>query len=132
MPRFSPEVIDHFTNPRNGGELPGADIRAFVGNPVCGDQIQLTATVVDGVVADIRFRAFGCSPSLAAASMLTTMLAGEPVHTAGSLTAEAVVTALGGLAPEQRHVAALAVDVAHRFAANFESGVNDDGLAGDD
>ena len=126
MPRFSPVIIDHFTNPRNGGELPDADVRAFVGNPVCGDQIQLTAMVVDGVVTDIRFRAFGCSPSLAVASLLTTILGGRPLCTAADVDAESIATALGGLAPEQRHVAGLAVDVAHRLFTNFESGVSDD------
>lgn len=126
MPRFSPTVVDHFTNPRNIGELAGANVRAFVGNPVCGDQILLTAHVRDGVVVDLRFQAFGCSASLAVASLLTTVLKGSAVDRAAALDADEVEELTGGLAPDQRHVAALAADVAHRLAANFRSGVNDD------
>lgn len=126
MPRFSPTVVDHFTNPRNIGELADANVRAFVGNPVCGDQILLTAQVHDGVVADLRFQAFGCSASLAVASLLTTVLKGSVVDRAAQLDAGEVEELSGGLAPDQRHVAALAADVAHRLADNFRSGVNDD------
>lgn len=126
MPRFSPTVVDHFTNPRNIGELADANVRAFVGNPVCGDQILLTAQVHDGLVADLRFQAFGCSASLAVASLLTTVLKGSMVDRAAQLDAGEVEELSGGLAPDQRHVAALAADVAHRLADNFRSGVNDD------
>jgi nitrogen fixation NifU-like protein len=126
MPRFSPTVVDHFTNPRNIGELADANVRAFVGNPVCGDQILLTAQVQDGVVADLRFQAFGCSASLAVASLVTTVLKGSVVDRAAQLDAGEVEELSGGLAPDQRHVAALAADVAHRLADNFRSGVNDD------
>jgi nitrogen fixation NifU-like protein len=119
-------VVDHFTNPRNIGELADANVRAFVGNPVCGDQILLTAHVTDGVVVDLRFQAFGCSASLAVASLLTTVLKGESIDRADGLDAGQVEGLTGGLAPDQRHVAGLAADVAKRLAANFRSGVNDD------
>lgn len=127
MPRFSQTIVDHFTNPRNSGQLDEPDVRAFVGNPVCGDQILLTATVVDDVVADIRFQAFGCSASLAVASLLTTVLGGATIGRAAALTAAEVTELAGGLAPDQRHVAALGSAVATRLAANFREGVNDDG-----
>jgi nitrogen fixation protein NifU and related proteins len=126
MGRFSPTVVDHFTNPRNIGQLDGANVRAFVGNPVCGDQILLTARVTGDVVTDLRFQAFGCSASLAVASLLTTVLKGQPVDRAAGLSSGDVEELTGGLSPDQRHVAALAADVAHRLAGNFRSGVNDD------
>lgn len=126
MGRFSAVVVDHFTNPRNSGQLSDADVRAFVGNPVCGDQILLTARVRDDVVTEVRFQAFGCSASLAVASLLTTVLTGATLGRADGLDAEEVMVLAGGLAPDQRHVAALAADVAHRLAANVRSGVNDD------
>jgi nitrogen fixation NifU-like protein len=126
MARFSPVIVDHFTNPRNSGELSDADVRAFIGNPVCGDQILLTAHVRDDVVTDIRFQAFGCSASLAVASLLTTTLVGSTVDDALGLDAAGVEALTGGLAPDQRHVAALAADVANRLANNFRKGVNDD------
>lgn len=126
MPRFSPVVVDHFTNPRNIGELAGANVRAFVGNPVCGDQILLTADIRGGVVEDLRFQAFGCSASLAVASLLTTVLKGESIDRVDGLDASRIAELAGGLAPDQRHVAGLAADVANRLAANFRSGVSDD------
>jgi nitrogen fixation NifU-like protein len=119
-------VVDHFTNPRNIGELADADVRAFIGNPVCGDQILLTAHVDDGVVVDLKFQAFGCSASLAVASLLTTVLKGASLDRADGLAAGEIEELAGGLAPDQRHVAGLAADVANRLAANFRSGVSDD------
>ncbi|WDZ82837.1 iron-sulfur cluster assembly scaffold protein [Micromonospora cathayae] len=126
MARFSPTVVDHFTNPRNSGEITDADVRAFVGNPVCGDQILLTARVRDDVVTDIRFQAFGCSASLAVASLLTTAIAGTPLTDVTGLDATRVEQLAGGLAPDQRHVAALGADVARRLVDNFRQGTNDD------
>jgi nitrogen fixation NifU-like protein len=126
MPRFSPTIVDHFTNPRNSGSIAEFDVRAFVGNPVCGDQILLTATVADDTVTAVRFQAFGCSASLAVASLLTTVLRGEPIDRAAGLEPAEVEELAGWLAPDQRHVAALASTVARRLAANFRAGVNDD------
>ncbi|MEV4811428.1 iron-sulfur cluster assembly scaffold protein [Micromonospora avicenniae] len=126
MARFSPTVVDHFTNPRNAGELTDADVRAFVGNPVCGDQILLTAHVRDDLVTEIRFQAFGCSASLAVASLLTTAIQGVPLDDVKGLDATRIEQLAGGLAPDQRHVAALGADVAHRLVDNFRRGSNDD------
>ena len=126
MGRFSPTVVDHFTNPRNIGQLADANVRAFVGNPVCGDQILLTAHVSDETVTDLRFQAFGCSASLAIASLLTTVLIGQSLDHAADLDAGRLEELTGGLAPDQRHVAGLAADVANRLADNFRNGVSDD------
>ncbi|GGK78266.1 iron-sulfur cluster assembly scaffold protein [Mangrovihabitans endophyticus] len=127
MGRFSATVVDHFTNPRNLGEIDDADVRAFVGNPVCGDQILLTANVAaDDVVSDIRFQAFGCSASLAVASLLTATIHGSPLGELTDLDAARLEELAGGLAPDQRHVAALGADVAHRLVNNFRRGANDD------
>lgn len=127
MPRFSATVVDHFTNPRNCGELADADVRAFVGNPVCGDQILLTALVQDDVVTEIAFQAFGCSASLAVASLLTTAIQGVALDDVKSLDATRIEDLAGGLAPDQRHVAALGADVAQRLVDNYRRGINDDG-----
>jgi nitrogen fixation NifU-like protein len=127
VPRFSAEVIDHFTNPRNFGRLDGPDVAAFVGNPVCGDQILLTARIRDDAVSDLRFEAFGCSASLAVASILTERLSGMAVAEIADLGEDQVADWAGGLAPEQRHVATLGAGVANRLAANYRSGVSDEG-----
>ena len=127
MARFSPTVVDHFTSPRNCGRLPVADVAAFVGNPVCGDQILLTARVDQDVVSDVAFEAFGCSASLAIASILTEQLIGLRIPDIAEITTEQVLEWSGGLSPDQRHVAELGADVAHRLVGNYRDGITDDG-----
>lgn len=124
--RYSPTVVDHFTNPRNSGEIADADVRAFVGNPVCGDQILLTARIAGDTVTDIAFQAFGCAPSLAVASVLTATIKNARLDDIEALDDRRVEELAGGLAPDQRHVAALGADVARRLVSNFREGVSDD------
>jgi nitrogen fixation NifU-like protein len=126
MPRFSAAVIDHFTNPRNCGRVEDPDVAAFVGNPVCGDQILLTARVRGDTVGEVAFEAFGCSASLAVASILTERLAGMPMADIADLDQDRVIDWAGGLAPDQRHVATLGADVAHRLAENYRTGISDE------
>ncbi|MET9509529.1 iron-sulfur cluster assembly scaffold protein [Streptomyces flavidovirens] len=126
MPRYSPTVVDHFTNPRNAGELEDPQVRAFIGNPVCGDQIMLTAKVEGGAITEIRFRAHGCAASLATASVLTEAAQGLPLAELETWDDAHVETLLGGLAPDQRHVATLGRQVAHRLVTNHREGVDDD------
>jgi nitrogen fixation protein NifU and related proteins len=126
VPRFSPKVIDHFTNPRNCGRLEDPDVTAFVGNPVCGDQILLTARISGDTVREVSFEAFGCSASLAVASILTERLAGMPITDIDGLDQDRVADWSGGLTPDQHHVAVLGADVAHRLAANYRNGAHDE------
>lgn len=126
MPRFSPTVVDHFTNPRNSGRIAQADVTAFIGNPVCGDQILLSAQIHEDAVSQIGFEAYGCSASLAVASILTERLTGMPVETIATVEATQIAEWSGGLSPEQRHVAALGADVAQRLANNYRNGIHED------
>ena len=113
MARFSPVVVDHFTDPATPVSSTGADVRAFVGNPVCGDQILLTATL------DRRHRD---RPEVPGVRLLRLAGRGEPAHHGPRGTPDStrrqgstpsdVNELTGGLVPDQRHVAALAADVA--------------------
>ena len=129
MGRFSPTVVDHFTSPRNCGRLSMPNVAAFVGNPVCGDQILLTARIHQDAVTEVAFEAFGCSASLAIASILTERLTGLPIPDIAAVTTEQVLHWSGGLSPDQRHVAELGADVAHRLAGNYRNGTSDEGLS---
>jgi NifU-like protein involved in Fe-S cluster formation len=107
---YSPEVLDHFQNPRHAGELPDATARVEVTNPVCGDVLELAARVEAGIVAEARFKCQGCVPAMAAGSFLTErMLGHRPVELDG-LTDQDISFALGGLPPASSHAAQLARD----------------------
>jgi nitrogen fixation NifU-like protein len=107
---FSEAVLDHFRNPRNAGELPGATATVEVSNPVCGDILKLSARIVDGRIAEARFLCRGCTTSIACASILTEELRGRTLAEALALTADALSQSLGGLPPATFHGAQLAAD----------------------
>jgi nitrogen fixation protein NifU and related proteins len=108
---YSAQLLDHFENPRNAGEVPDADASAEIENPVCGDIVRLTMKV-DGLrISAIRFKAKGCVPSMACASALTELVLGKTSTEALALTREDVVSAVGGLPQASAHAAQLGLDV---------------------
>jgi len=107
---YSPELLDHFQNPRNAGELPDANGCAEIENPVCGDILRLTLNVHDGRITDIRFKAKGCVPAMACASALTTLARGKALSDARTLTKEDISSSVGGLPQASTHAAQLALD----------------------
>lgn len=106
----SAAVLDHFKNPRNTGDLPGATASVDVSNPVCGDILRLAARVEDGTIAEVRFKCQGCVVSLASASALTELISGKSLADARTLTADDVSNSLGGLPQATFHGAQLAAD----------------------
>ena len=107
---MSPELIDHFRNPRNVGELPAPAITVEALNPVCGDILRLSVRMEDGRVAEAGYKVRGCAASIAAGSALTELLAGRDRAALSLITKETVETAVGGLSNESKHAAALCVD----------------------
>ncbi len=107
---FSEAVLDHFRNPRNAGELPGATATVEVSNPVCGDVLKLLVRIVDGRIAEARFLCRGCTTSIACASVLTELLTSHNLDEVQSITAESLSEALGQLPPATFHGAQLAAD----------------------
>ncbi len=107
---FSEAVLDHFRNPRNAGELPGATATVEVSNPVCGDVLKLSVRIVDGRIAEARFLCRGCTTSIACASVLTELLTSHNLDEVQSITAESLSEALGQLPPATFHGAQLAAD----------------------
>jgi nitrogen fixation protein NifU and related proteins len=105
---YSSVVIDHFQNPRNVGALSDANARAEVANPVCGDVLQLMLKIIDGHVADVRFKTFGCEAAIAASSLLTELIKGKALTEVRGITPEQITAALGGLPKVKLHASALA------------------------
>jgi nitrogen fixation NifU-like protein len=107
---MSPQLIDHFRNPRNVGELPAPAIAIQVENPVCGDILRLCVLVEGGSVKDVRYKVRGCAASIAAGSALTELMAGKDAKTLKTLNRIDVEAAVGGLSNESKHAAQLCED----------------------
>jgi nitrogen fixation protein NifU and related proteins len=118
---YSAQLLDHFQNPRNAGELAGANAVAEIDNPVCGDVLRLTLSVTDRRIVDIRFKAKGCVASMACASALTELSQGKTLDEALALSREQVVTAVGGLPHASTHAAQLALDALHAALRSVRS-----------
>jgi len=118
---FSDAVLDHFRNPRNAGELPGATASVEASNPVCGDILKLSALVVDGRIAVARFLCRGCTTSIACASILTEELRGCTLAEARAITAESLSQALGVLPRATFHGAQLAADAVNVLLQKLHS-----------
>lgn len=108
---YNDTVIDHFVNPRNVGELePGPGVYAVVvGDPACGDQLELWVEVAGGRLSRVRFRSLGCPGAIATSSMLTELACGRTLAEAAVLTDDEVVEALGGIPERKRHCSLLGV-----------------------
>jgi nitrogen fixation NifU-like protein len=107
---YSPQVLDHFQSPRNAGEVVDVDASTQLENPACGDVLKLTLRVVDGRIAEIRFLAQGCVPTIACASALTELVQGKSVAEASQLRREDLLKAIGGLPRASVHASHLALD----------------------
>ena len=106
---YSEKVIDHFSNPRNVGEIENADGVGTVGNSKCGDIMRMYLKVDDnGVITDCKFKTFGCGAAIATSSMATEMIKGKTLKDALKLTNTAVAEALDGLPPVKMHCSLLA------------------------
>lgn len=114
---YTEKVMDHFTNPRNVGEIPDADGVGEVGNPACGDIMKMYIKVKDNTIKDIKFKTFGCGAAIATSSMVTEMAKGKSLEEALKLSNKQVAEALGGLPPIKMHCSNLAAD-ALRAAVN--------------
>jgi len=119
---MSPQLIDHFQNPRNVGELPPPAVTVEVSNPVCGDILRLSALAENGRIAEVRFRVRGCTASIAAGSALTELVAGRDRAGLAALTKDEVEFAVGGLVNESKHAAALCVDAVRALARSMPPG----------
>ena len=107
---YSPQLLDHFENPRNAGDLADADAAVELENPVCGDVIRLSLKFGDGRIREIRFKAKGCVPAMACGSALTEMVLGKTAAEARQLTREDLTRAVGGVPQASSHAVQLALD----------------------
>jgi len=122
---YSELVMEHFSNPRNVGEIPDADGVGEEGNPTCGDIMKMYIKVKDGRIADVKFKTFGCGAAIATSSMVTEMVMGKTLEEAMEISNKVVAEALGGLPPVKMHCSNLAADSLHKAIEDFRSKARD-------
>lgn len=108
MQNYSEKVMEHFRNPKNVGEVENPDGIGHVGNPVCGDIMELYIKVEDDTIVDTKFKTFGCGAAIATSSMVTELVKGKTIDEALEISNSAVAEALGGLPPIKMHCSVLA------------------------
>jgi len=113
-------VIDHFTNPRNVGEIEDADGYALIGDPSCGDQMKLWIKVEQGRITDIKFKSFGCPGAIATSSMCTLMAMGKTIEEAKQLTDDDIIAALEGIPAHKEHCSLMGVNALQEAIRNYE------------
>ncbi len=118
---YSEKVMDHFTNPRNVGEMPDADGVGQEGNPVCGDAMKIFIKVKDDVITDVKFQTFGCGAAIAVSSMVTEVAKGMTLEEASKITKASLAEALDGLPPQKMHCSNLGADALQKAIADYKS-----------
>ncbi|MBU7007901.1 Fe-S cluster assembly scaffold protein NifU [Phosphitispora fastidiosa] len=119
---YNDKVMDHFTNPRNVGEVEDASGVGEVGNPTCGDIMRISIKVSDaGIIEDVKFKTFGCGAAIATSSMVTELVKGKTLEEALEVTNMAVAEALGGLPPVKMHCSNLAADALHKAIEDYKN-----------
>lgn len=116
---YSDKVMDHFTNPRNVGEVSNPDGVGQVGNPVCGDIMKLTIKVEADRIVDVKFKTFGCGAAIATSSIITEMVKGHTLDQALEISNAAVAEALDGLPPAKMHCSNLAAEALHKAIKDY-------------
>ncbi len=116
---YSAKVMDHFSNPRNVGEIIDADGIGEVGNPKCGDIMKIYLKIDHDIITDVKFKTFGCGAAVATSSMATELIKGKTVREALTMTNKAVVEALDGLPPVKIHCSVLAEEAVQAAVSDY-------------
>ncbi len=120
MNMYSDKVMQHFTNPKNVGEMENPDGEGEVGNPVCGDLMKIQIKVKDNKIADIKFKTFGCGAAIATSSVITEIAKGKTLEAAKNISKDEVAASLDGLPPMKMHCSNLAADALREAIKNYE------------
>ncbi len=119
MPEYSDKVMEHFTNPRNIGEVEDPDGVGEVGNPVCGDMMKFTIRVKDNRIEDVKYLTFGCGAAISVSSMVSEMAKGKTLEEALKITNKQVAEELGGLPGNKMHCSNLGADALHKAIEDY-------------
>ncbi len=118
---YSEKVMEHFSNPRNVGEIKDADGVGEVGNPVCGDMMTFYIKVQDEKISDIKFKTFGCVAAISVSSMVSEMAMGKTLDEAKAITNKSVAEALDGLPKQKMHCSNLGAEALTKAIEDYEN-----------
>lgn len=121
---YTEQVMDHFMNPRNMGEMEDANGVGTVGNAKCGDIMRIYIKVENDVITDVSFKTFGCGAAIATSSKATELVKGKTIDEALQITNKAVMEALGGLPPVKVHCSVLAEEALHAAIQDYRDRMN--------
>ena len=107
---YSQTFNDHIANPRNAGDVAGANAVGEATNPVCGDRMRITLRLREGCIEAAGFLAYGCPPTLVCGSILTELISGKTIDEATLMTRKDLIESVGGLPARKQHAAALAIE----------------------
>lgn len=128
MSMYSDKVMEHFRNPHNVGEIKDADGIGKVGNPLCGDIMNIYIKVKDDKIVDCKFKTFGCGAAIATSSMVTEMVKGKTIEEALEISNKTVAEALGGLPPIKLHCSNLAAEGLSKAIEDYKKKIQDSKL----
>lgn len=117
---YSKKVMDHFQNPRNMGTLKNPSGIGLVGNPVCGDLMELQIKVENDIITDAKFQTFGCGAAIATSSIMTDMIIGKSLKDAQKVTNNSITEALNGLPPVKKHCSLLAEEALEKAIKDYQ------------
>jgi nitrogen fixation protein NifU and related proteins len=120
-PVYNEKVMENFRNPKNVGEMENADGVGHVGNPVCGDIMELYIKVKDNIITDAKFKTFGCGAAIATSSMVTQMVKGKSIDDALKISNSTVAEALGGLPSVKMHCSVLAQEALEAAITDYRN-----------
>ncbi len=123
---YSEKVMEHFRNPRNVGEMENPDGIGRVGNPICGDVMELYIKIKDGIIVDAKFKTFGCGAAIATSSMVTEMVKGKGIEEALKISNKAVAEALDGLPAAKMHCSSLGEEALKSAIADYKARIKDE------
>lgn len=118
---YSDKVKDHLMNPRNVGEIVAPSGRGRIGNPVCGDIMEMYIKVENGVIVDAKFKTFGCGAAIASSSMVTEIVKGKSIEEALKISKDEVAGALNGLPPIKMHCSVLGVEALRKAIEDYRN-----------
>ncbi len=126
--KYSEKVKDHFTNPRNVGEIENPDGIGEVGNPACGDIMNFTIRVEEDRISDLKFKTFGCGAAIAVSSMISEMAKGKTLEEALKISNKDVAGELDGLPKNKLHCSNLGADALQAAIKSYKKALEADSL----